>query len=181
MDVDSSPIVLIQDQKWRSTYNSQRPACRARLDEFGLSVVHFVPIPGAEVLLSGGASLARLALVMDEIYFLYWRRPWTNDFVSFSGLYATSGSRWILGANAGLGFQFPIIGPLQGRLWGAYFLYPTARVPAEVETIALDENVYGSSSDRNLLPEELQPKLAPQEQEFNPSRLQIAFGLAIRF
>ncbi|MDH4196866.1 MAG: hypothetical protein OEW05_05615 [Candidatus Aminicenantes bacterium] len=181
LDVDSSPVVLIQDQKWRSKINGQRPLCRSTGEEFGLSVIRFFPVAGGEVLVSAGACLARLSLTMDDLYFLYWHKPWTDDFVSYSGVYSASGRRWILGASFGLGGQFTVAGPLAVRLMGRYFIYPTASIPAEVQMITLDQEVYGSGERTGLRPEELQAKLSPQEMDFRPSRIQFTCGLLIRF
>ncbi|MBU1186641.1 MAG: hypothetical protein KJ908_07100 [Acidobacteria bacterium] len=181
LGVDSGVVVLVQDGKWRSGLKGQRPMVRAWLDEFGLSVVRFAPIPGGEVFVTVGANLSRLSLTMDEQYFLYWHKPWTSDFVSFSGLYSTAGYRWLLGASVGLGFQFPVAGPVEGRLATGYFFYPTAVVPAGVEEIVFDQAVSGIGDKTDLLPEELQARLDPKSFDFNPSRFQMSFGLAIRF
>ena len=181
LDVDSNLVVLIQDQTSRSNLKGQRPLSRSTFDEFGLSVVHFIPIAGGEILVAAGANLSKLALTMDDLYFLYWYKPWTSDFVSYSGLYTAAGRSWVLGATVGLGCEFSIVGPLAVRLMGAYFLYPTASVPVDVQMVTLDENVYGSGVITGLTPEELQTKLAPQTIDFNPSRIQFTCGLSFRF
>ncbi len=181
LDVDSSPIILIQDQQWRSKFKGQRPLSRSTSEEFGLSIVRLFPIVDGEVLVSAGVNLARLSLAMDDLYFLYWHKPWTADFVSYSGLYSSSGRCWIVGTSLGLGGQFSIAGPLAVRLMGKFFLYPTASVPADVSLVTLDEEVYGSGEITDLGPEELQPKLSPQTIDFRPSRIQFTCGLLLRF
>lgn len=179
LDVDSGPIVLIEDQVWRRSIKYQRPQCRVKLDEFSLSLVRYFPIPGAEILASAGMNLARLSLPMKDLYFLYWHKPWTSDFVSFSGVYSMSGGSWILGAQMGLGIQFPLAGPLEGRLMGSYNLYREASILQVVKDYELDEEVYGFGDITDLSAGEL--KQTPTEFLMNPSRLRLTFVLAIRF
>jgi len=179
LDVDSGPVTLIEDQVYKSVVKYQRPQTRVGLDEFSFSLVRYFPIPGARILVSAGMNLARLSLSQEELYFWYWYRPWTNYFVSFSGLYTTTGSSWLLGARAALGIQFPIAGPLEGRLMGNYNLYREASIPLAVKDYELDGDVYGYGDTTALTTDQL--KQAPTELLINPSRLRLTFDLVIRF
>jgi len=179
LDADAGPVILMEDDVPKTIAKYQRPQGWVRLDELAFSLVRSFPIPGARVLVSAGMNLARLSLSLEDLYFLYWYGPWSNDFVSFSGLYTTTGSSWLLGARAALGIQFPIAGLLEGRLMGSYNLYREASIPLVVKDYELDRDVYGPGDTTALTPEQL--KQAPTELLINPSRLRLAFDLVIRF
>ncbi|MBM3294274.1 MAG: hypothetical protein FJY82_07080 [Candidatus Aminicenantes bacterium] len=181
LDVDSGVIYLLQDSGARSREKSQRPSCRAAVDEINLSAVRFFPVRGAELLAAAGVCLARLSLSWEEVYFLYWRRPLTDDFVSFSGLFSAVGGRWTAGARTGLGFLFPLASFFEFRLRADWHFYPAAALRWEVKDVVLDENVYGPGTDRTLRPDELQPEVGPASLAFNPSRFQLTCGLAVKF
>ena len=180
LDVDSRVIDLVYEEGVRIREKGQRPSCRAAVDEVGLSAVRFFPVRGADIFFAAGVCLSRLSLTWEEVYFLYWRRPLTDDFVSFSGLFSAAGSRWAVGVRTGLGFLFPLTRSLEFRLGADYHLYPAASVPVEVKAIALDENVYWSGPDRTLRPDELQPRLGPAFLDFNPTRFQLTCGLGLK-
>jgi len=179
LDVDSGPVVFSGDQDYTRIIKYQRPQARIKLDEYGLSLVRYFPIPGAEIFASAGVNLARLSLSQGDLYFLYWKNSGTSDFVSFSGLYSTTGASWTCGGKADLGIQFPIIGPLEGRLVGGYSFYPRARIPLVVDTVTLDEETWGWGELTDLSPSEL--KQTPTELLLNPSRFRLTFVLAIHF
>lgn len=179
LNVDSGPVVLYLDQLWKKYPKYQRPQSSMKLDEFNTSLVHYFPIQGAEILVSAGMNFARLSLTVKDLYFLYFHKPLTTDFVSFSGLYSAVGSSWILGANVGIGFQFPIIGPLEGRLSGNYNVYKKASIQIDIDDIELGE-VWGYG-DQTLNPDELQQQVSRDEVSINLSRLKIYFALIIRF
>jgi len=172
LDVDSGPIILGKDEPYSRIIQYQRPQAHLGLDEYALSLVRYFPIPGAEILASGGVNLARLSLSQEDLYFLY-KNSWTG------GLYSTNGASWTWGGKADLGIQFPIIGPLEGRLVGGYSFYPKARIPIAVDTITLDEETWDDGDITALSPSEL--KQTPTELLFNPSRFRLTFVLAIRF
>jgi hypothetical protein len=179
LNVDSGPIIMYLDQQWKKHSRYKRPQSNMKLDEFSTSFVRYFPIQGAKILVSAGMNLARLSLSLKDLYFLYWYKPWTSDFVDFSGLYSTIGSRWILGANVGIGFQAPIFGPLEARLTGKYCIYKETGIQTEIDDIELAD-ILGPGNKTKLNPNELQQQVSSNELFLDPSSFKINFSLIIR-
>ena len=179
VSVDSGPVVLYLDQDWKQYSTYQRPQGRIKLDEFCVSIGHKFPVLDAEFFMLAGLNLARIVLKVSDLYFLFNKSPLTSDFVSFTGLYSADGSSWVLGANVGAGFQFPIIGTLKGRLSGSYSIYKNTSVVVSVDDIELGD-VWGYG-EYALEPEELQPHVSHDVAFFNPSRFKIYFALIYGF
>ena len=177
--VDSGPIVLVEDGIWEYIIRYQRPEAELKMDEWTLSLARSFPIPGAEILASAGANIARLSLPMTGLYFRYFHEPGTDDFVSYSGLYSTAGKAWTWGARLGLGLRFTIIGPVEGRITGSYNLYKKAEVPMSADDAELDEETWGFGDLAPMNPEWL--KIGPSRLPVNPSGFQLAFGLSVIF
>jgi hypothetical protein len=177
--VDSGPIVLTEEGGWESVFRYQRPRAELKMDEWTFSLVRSFPIPGAEILVSAGANLARVSLPLTELYFQYFYEPWTSDFVSFSGLYSTSGTAWTWGAQLGLGLRFTITGPLEARIMGRYNLYRKAQVPTDAAEFVLDEETWGFGNLDQLTPDML--KTRPAEFPLDPSGFELAFSLGVVF
>jgi len=177
--VDSDPIFLIEDDSWEYVIRYQRPLADVKMDEWTLSLVRSFPIPGAEILASAGGNIARLSLPLTGLYFRYLHEPWTDDFVSFSGLYSTAGTAWTWGARLGLGLRFTIIGPLEGRIMGSYNLYRKAQIPMDAAEIELDDETWGYGDLDQLTPEML--KINPAEVALDASGFHLAFSLAVAF
>lgn len=180
LNVDSGPIILYLDQQWKKHSRYKRPQSNMKIDELKVSLVRYFPIQGAQIFVSAGMNLARLSLTVKDLYFLYWHKPYTTDYVNFSGLYSTIGSSRILGANVGIGFQVPIIGPLQGRLTGSYFIYKETGIQTEIDDIELGD-IWGPGNKTQLNQNELQQLVSSNEYSINPSSLKINFALVVRF
>jgi hypothetical protein len=177
--VDSGPIFLTENEVWKNIVHYQRPEAELKMDEWTLSLVSSLPIPGAEILALAGANIARLSLPMSSLYFRYMHEPWTDDFVSLSGLYSTTGSAWTWGARLGLGLQFRIVGPLESRIMATYNLYRDAQVPMAADDTELDDETWGYGDLSQMNPEWL--KISPIKLPVNPSGFQLAFALAFAF